>query len=102
MICLENSGKCSRLETQLQVGAIVKHLNESYKLMFETSCDVGNYLCGYIYLKSLDIDSRRTLFVHVPRINQPYTTRETTDGIIKIIEQCVKDLNAACACQPSS
>jgi pyroglutamyl-peptidase len=92
LLCLRNSGVCQVLETQLNVDKITKTLNESYKPMFEASCDVGKYLCGYIFLKSLDLDSRRSLFVHVPCINKPYSTQETADGILKIIEECLKDL----------
>jgi pyroglutamyl-peptidase len=44
-------------------------------------------------LKSLDINCNRSLFVHVPCINKPFTTQETADGILKIIEGCVNDLN---------
>lgn len=93
IVCLENAGMCQGLETKLNVDKITKTLNESYKPMFEASCDVGKYLCGYIYLKSLDINSERSLFVHVPCINKPFTTQELADGIFKVIEHCVMDLD---------
>lgn len=92
VVCLNNSGKCRGLETKLNVDKITKTLNESYKPIFESSCDVGKYLCGYIYLKSLDINRQRSLFVHVPCINKPFTVQEMADGIFKIIELCVMDL----------
>lgn len=80
------------METKINVDKITKILNENYKPMFEASCDVGKYLCGYIYLKSLDVNSQRSLFVHVPCINKPYTTKEMADAIYKIVEHCVMDL----------
>jgi pyroglutamyl-peptidase len=92
VVCLKNSGKCRGLETQLNVAEISRNLNASHNDMFETSCDVGRFLCAYIYLKSLDIDSSRSLFVHVPCINKPYSTEETAVAIFKVIEQCVIDL----------
>lgn len=94
-VCLSNSGKCRGLETRLNVDKITKTLNENFRPMFESSCDVGKYLCGYIYLKSLDINSYRSLFVHVPCIGKPYSTRETADAIFKVIEQCVVDLEVS-------
>lgn len=93
VLCLENNGKCQALETKLNVEKITRVLNETHKPMFEASCDVGKYLCGYIYLKSLDVDNQRSLFVHVPCINKPYSSQETAEGIIKIIEHCVMDLS---------
>lgn len=95
MLCLKNSGKCRGLETTLNVDKIVKTLNETHRPMFEASCDVGKYLCGYIYLKSLDIDPSRSLFIHVPCINKPYSTPEAAEAIRKIIEHCVMDLEAS-------
>lgn len=93
MLCLKNSGRCHGLETTLNVDKIAKVLNETHlEGMFEASCDVGKYLCGYIYLKSLDIDPSRSLFIHVPCINKPYSTPEAAEAITKVIEQCVMDL----------
>lgn len=88
-ICLENSGVCSILHTQIDVDKITSDLNANYKNMFEASCDVGKYLCGYIYLKSLDKSSSQTLFIHVPCIDKPFTTKETSDAILKVIEKCL-------------
>lgn len=93
MLSLENSGRCQSLETKIDVDKITKVLNESHRNMFESSCDVGKYLCGYIYIKSLDIDPQRSLFVHVPCIDNPFSTQETAEAILKIIEHCVIDLH---------
>ncbi|XP_070509929.1 pyroglutamyl-peptidase 1 [Chironomus tepperi] len=89
VICLENSGKCQKLETKIDVDKITKFLNEEHCNMFTASCDVGQYLCGYVYLKSLDKDPSRTLFVHVPCIDKPFSSQDTATGIFKVIEQCL-------------
>jgi pyroglutamyl-peptidase len=89
IVCLENSGKCQVLETRIDADRIAKVLNDNHRDMFETSCDVGQYLCGYIYMRSLDKDPTRTLFVHVPCIDKPFSSKETSDAIFKILEQCL-------------
>lgn len=89
MVCLENSGSCNRLETKIDVDKIAEHLNENYSDMFISSCDVGQYLCGYIYLKSLDKNPSKALFIHVPCIDKPYSSEETAEAIVKVIEQCL-------------
>lgn len=95
VVCLGNAGRCRGLETKLNVDKITRTLNDTHKPMFEASCDVGKYLCGYIYLKSLDIDCQRSLFVHVPCINKPFSTQDLADGILKVVEHCVIDLEAS-------
>lgn len=92
VVCLDNSGKCRRLETRLNIDKITNILNATHFPMFESSCDVGLYLCGYIYLKSLDVDPNRTIFVHVPCIDKPFSSAETSVALLKIIEQCVLDI----------
>jgi pyroglutamyl-peptidase len=94
LVCLENSGQCERLETKFDVDHMVKFLNENHKSgMFYASCDVGSYLCGYVYLKSLDKNPSKTLFVHVPPIDKPFSSEETSHAILKIIECCLINAN---------
>uniref|UniRef100_A0A034WJ54 Pyroglutamyl-peptidase 1 n=1 Tax=Bactrocera dorsalis TaxID=27457 RepID=A0A034WJ54_BACDO len=60
--------------------------------VLQSSNDVGNYLCGYIYLKSLDRNRNRTLFIHVPPINRPFTSEETKEVVLRIIEECIRQV----------
>lgn len=61
---------------------------------FVTSRDVGSYLCGYIYMKSLDYDLDRSLFIHVPEINKPLSSEEAAKGIFEVVKKCLEQLNA--------
>lgn len=54
------------------------------------------YLCEYIFYKSLSINPKRTLFVHVPPINQPYTVNELAEAISIIVKCALKQLDCTC------
>lgn len=86
--------KCPKLDTRFNVEKIVKDLNSEHKPIYDVSCDVGNYLCGYIYVKSLDYDSHRTIFLHVPQTKYMNSV-ECKNGILKVAEKCICELIAA-------
>lgn len=52
-----------------------------------------SYLCGYIYLKSLDADQTRSLFIHVPPPRDDLSVAKISDVILSVIKQCVKQLD---------
>ncbi|EDW70559.1 pyroglutamyl-peptidase 1 [Drosophila virilis] len=110
--CLPYNGKANVLRCGLNVDKIVEAVNltcdecvapartVNNKALEATkaSKNVGDFLCGYIYLRSLDVDSKRTLFVHVPPIDKPFSSAQTSEILSKIIMQCVEQL-AACESQ---
>lgn len=91
---------CCKISTKLDIEKIALTLNNvSFLEDIDQNCsrymcseNVGSYLCGYIYLKSLDIDPSRSLFVHVPPIDRPFSSAETSTSIRQIIEKCLEQI----------
>lgn len=95
--CLVNNGTaCPEIRTKLDVKKIVEKTIPlcgcECKEPMVCSDDVGNYLCGYIYLKSLDKNSARSLFVHVPPIDKPFSSKQVSDMVLKIIAECIRQI----------
>lgn len=73
--------------------------------------DAGHYLCDYIYYCSLAEAKRasrnevgrntRVLFMHCPPVNQPHSTREVTDAIMKAVIWICTGLQTGEALLPS-
>lgn len=92
--CLKNNGCCEKLATKLNVEKITSQLNCecTEQTEYSSTPQIGTYLCSYIYLNSLDICDDRTLFIHVPSINEKFQPKKTSSCILNIIEKCVEQL----------
>jgi len=58
----------------------------------EVSDDAGNYLCDFVFFKSLHATSGKSLFVHVPPIEKPYTVPQMTAGLKAVVKNVIKQL----------
>lgn len=58
----------------------------------EISEAIGYFLCGYIYLKSLDRNCYRTLFLHVPTLNKPFSAEKLSEIVLTITEECLRQV----------
>jgi len=48
------------------------------------------YLCEYIYYQSLFIDSKRTIFIHIPDLDKNYTIENLAETIQLIIYEALR------------
>eukprot|EP00092_Neocalanus_flemingeri_P025619 GFUD01027775.1.p1 GENE.GFUD01027775.1~~GFUD01027775.1.p1 ORF type:complete len:198 (-),score=34.57 GFUD01027775.1:132-725(-) len=69
----------------------VNSISEQMALGFEAclSEDAGRYLCDFTYYKSLHKMKGKSLFIHVPPLDQPYTTLQLSQSIKIIIENII-------------
>uniref|UniRef100_A0A1B6MIU3 Pyroglutamyl-peptidase I n=1 Tax=Graphocephala atropunctata TaxID=36148 RepID=A0A1B6MIU3_9HEMI len=56
------------------------------------SDNAGRYLCEYIYYTSLSIDKSRSIFVHVPPLDEPYSAEQLAEGLAAIVRGLVRQL----------
>lgn len=92
--CLENSPEI--LSTKLDVDNLCKISNSLFsqrnlKAYCGPSVDPGRYLCAFTYYLSLNKDSNKSLFVHVPS-EERFSIYEMTIAIKSIIIQSLNQL----------
>lgn len=51
------------------------------------------FLCDYIYYKSLHLGKGTCAFVHVPRVDSPYSVEELTETLRLIVLAMLKELS---------
>jgi len=95
--CCVPSCQLSKLSTCLdlqdlsgKVTAQCSHIG----LEAEVSQDAGNYLCDFVYFKSLHATSGRSLFIHVPKEDKPYSIQQMTEGLKSAIKNIIKQLQS--------
>ncbi|CAD5114218.1 unnamed protein product [Dimorphilus gyrociliatus] len=89
-VCKENGEDC--IHSKLDLKIICTNMNENYPIKATISNDAGRYLCEYIYYMSLCENDRRTLFIHVPPENKPYTITELAEGLRFVINDILKQI----------
>lgn len=51
-------------------------------------------MCEFTYFTSLNIDNSRTVFIHVPMLNKPYSAADMAEGIKAVLRVLVQKLRA--------
>ena len=54
--------------------------------------DAGRYLCDFSYYKSLHKMKGKSLFIHVPPIDQPYTTLQLSKSIKIVLQNIIQQI----------
>ncbi|XP_034936171.1 pyroglutamyl-peptidase 1 [Chelonus insularis] len=81
---------CKLIETGIDVNKMCIELNKSGICAACVSKNAGRYLCEYTYYQSLNIQPKRTLFIHVPdRMVYPCTV--TAQALYFIITYLLKN-----------
>jgi pyroglutamyl-peptidase len=96
---LPESGQCIKkdapetLSTQLPVDDICARVQRRTKLPVITSDDAGRFLCEFIYYQSLFIDPKRTVFIHIPDLDDKFTVESLAETIQLIIYELLRDVD---------
>ena len=56
---------------------------------FELSEDAGRYLCDFVYYRSLLCSQGRSLFIHVPPLDTPYSAQQLARAIAAVLRAIV-------------
>ena len=54
--------------------------------------NLGHYLCDFVFFKSLHESKGRSLFIHVPPLNQPFTAEQLAEIITKILHKIIDQI----------
>lgn len=86
--CCVDDEDCEELKTVLDV--------EKIALKLENVCistDPGHYLCDFVFFKSLYSSKGRSLFIHVPPLNKPFTAEELANIIVKVLQEVLHQIH---------
>lgn len=78
------------ISTLLPIDDICTRVQRRSELPVRTSNDAGRFLCEYIYYQSLFIDRKRTVFIHIPDVDEVFTVRKLAESIQLIIYELLR------------
>ena len=87
--CIKNDAP-RMLRTIIPLVDICARVQHRSKLPIIVSDDAGRYLCEYIYYQSLYIDSKRTIFIHIPELDKNFTVENLAETIQLIIYEALR------------
>ncbi|KDR16265.1 hypothetical protein L798_09684, partial [Zootermopsis nevadensis] len=87
------SGKAEVIRPLFDVEDVCKEVDNT-EIGIPTFCssNAGRYLCEFTYFTSLNIDNLRTIFIHVPELNNPFSAADLAKGIKAILRILIKKL----------
>lgn len=90
-----SSGKAEVIQPVFDVEEVCKAVDKA-KIQVPVCCssNAGRYLCEFTYFMSLNIDNLRTIFIHVPELNKPYSAMEMAEGIKTVLRVLIQELRA--------
>ncbi|CAF3333705.1 unnamed protein product [Rotaria socialis] len=83
------------LTTLLPIDVVCAKVERRTNLPVKVSDDAGRFLCEFIYYQSLFIDPKRTVFIHIPEVDETFTIENLAETIQLIIYEllpCVDPL----------
>ncbi|CAF0873766.1 unnamed protein product [Rotaria sordida] len=92
--CLPEDGRCVKkdappmLTTLLPVDDICAKVQRRTNMPVSVSNDAGRFLCEFIYYQSLFIDRKRTIFIHIPELDE----NNTIENLAKTIQLIIYEL----------
>ena len=93
--CIKHGPEClSTLFNLEYIQSLLKStLSGRAQVEFHISENAGRYLCDFIYYTSLYLDACPVVFVHVPPLNDPYTSQQLGQALKDIIEILLLEIN---------
>ena len=89
------SGEQAKLASCLDLEELSEKVTEQCKevgLEAVVSEDAGRYLCDFVYYKTLHATQGKSLFVHVPLVDKPYSLPQMTEGLKAVTKNVIEQL----------
>lgn len=93
-------GEDDCITPEIDIEKICKEINEKNKgVRACVSTDAGRYLCEFTFYASLCINRSRVVFIHVPPIDNPYSTEQMAICVKNIILLLVDQIKSFPVCK---